>query len=93
MVEAGQKASNGFENEQRGTYEEFAEDGGETREAKTEEPGAEGIDGERGVVFERDQTEGVVLLCLNRTLLSGGVEVDSTDVFGHLASSLGLNVE
>ncbi len=65
----------------RGTYEELAEDGGETGQTETEEPGAESVDGESGVVVEGDKTESVVLVRLDRTLVTGSVEINGANVF------------
>ena len=71
-------------NGRRVTYEELSEDGGETRQTETEEPGAEGVYGEGGVVVERDETEGIVLLRLDGTLVAGLVKIDGTDVLRDL---------
>lgn len=69
-----------------GSYEEFTEHCSEAGKAETEEPGAEGEDGEGWVVVERYETEGVIGVLLNGTLLAGGVEVDGTDILGDLES-------
>ena len=77
------------ENRQRGTHEELSQDGGEAGETQAEEPCPEGVDGQRGVVLEGDETKSIVLLSLDRTLLTGRVEVDSTNIFRDLARAIG----